>query len=162
MTEAEWRKRLKAAHICRDCGKQDAYTLGGRTYCADCAEKLAAKKREFRSANKARVHEQWQRSKAKRIERGVCIYCARHKPKPGNKVCDICNYKQQAKRREKQIAEGMNWPRGANGYCWQCNKRKAVGGKHLCQECIDMKMKYLTPEAGERGRQTQRAMKMWG
>lgn len=37
MTNAEWRKRLKAAHLCRECKKQDAYTLGGRTYCAECA-----------------------------------------------------------------------------------------------------------------------------
>lgn len=161
MTLAEYRARLKAAHLCRDCKQQDAYTLGGRTYCADCAEKYAARKREFRIANKARVRESWQRSKAKRIERGVCIYCGRHKPKPGNLVCNICNSKAQAKQREKRIAEGMNWPRGANGYCWQCNKRKAVDGKRLCQECIDMKMKYLTPEAGERGRQTMKDWWKW-
>ena len=156
MTTAEWRKRLKEAHLCRDCKKQDAYTLGGRTYCAECAEKLAAKKREYREGHKAQAKEQQQKSKAKRIERGVCIYCGRHKPKPGNLVCDICNSRTHAKRRERRIADGMNWPRGANGYCWQCNKAKAVEGKRLCPECLAMKRRYLTPEAGERGRETQR------
>lgn len=32
MTEKEYRKKLKEAHICRDCKRQDAYTLAGRKW----------------------------------------------------------------------------------------------------------------------------------
>ena len=49
MTESEYRAKLKAHHICRDCKKTDAYTLAGRTYCADCAKKMANRKREKRT-----------------------------------------------------------------------------------------------------------------
>lgn len=49
MTLQEYRKKQKKHHICRDCGNQDAFTLSGHTYCADCAEKQAAAKREQRA-----------------------------------------------------------------------------------------------------------------
>lgn len=45
MELADYRKLLKKHHICRDCKKQDAYTLAGRTYCAECAQKQAEAKR---------------------------------------------------------------------------------------------------------------------
>lgn len=46
MTESEYRAKLKANHICRDCKQTDAYTLAGRTYCAECAEKMANRKKK--------------------------------------------------------------------------------------------------------------------
>ena len=52
MTESEYREKLKANHICRDCKQTDAYTLAGRTYCAECAEKMANRKREKRSESR--------------------------------------------------------------------------------------------------------------
>lgn len=156
MTNSEWRKRLKAAHICRDCGKQDAYTLGGRTYCVECAEKGAAKKRAWREANRELDGIRQKVWRGRMAESGLCVYCGKRKPEAGRRVCKLCISKRTEKRREKQIAEGMNWPRGENGYCWLCNKRKAVQGKRLCQPCIDNRMKNLTPEAAARGRETQR------
>ena len=39
MTQKEFRDLRKKAGVCRDCGKEDAYTMAGRTYCAECAEK---------------------------------------------------------------------------------------------------------------------------
>lgn len=158
MTEAEWRKRLKAAHICRDCGKQDAYTLGGRTYCAECAAKGAAAKRKWRQerVNRDREHESHKNWRSKLADAGICIYCGKRKADADRKVCKLCISKQSGKRRDRQIAEGMNWPRGANGFCWLCNKRKAVDGKRLCQPCIDNRMKNLSPEAAARGREAQR------
>ncbi len=156
MTMSEWRKRLKAAHICRDCGKQDAYTLGGRTNCAECAEKGAAKKRAWYEANRELEKTRQAEQRAKRAQNGMCVYCGKRRPEPGRKLCGWCHAKQNRRNHEKRIAEGINWPRGANGYCWLCNKRMAAEGKRLCQTCIDNQMKHLTPEAAARGRETQR------
>ena len=159
MTESEWRKRKKAAHICRDCGKQDAYTLGGRTYCAECAEKGAAKKRAWREANREIDSARHKAFREKKAQSGLCIYCGQRRTEAGRRTCKLCISKNQKKRREKQIAEGMNWPRGANGSCWLCNKRMVLEGKRLCQPCFDKRMKSLTPEAAARGRETQRKKK---
>jgi hypothetical protein len=44
----------------------------------------------------------------------------------------------------------VNWPRGANGYCWQCNKAPAIEGKRLCADCIKAKMECLRGTRDER------------
>ena len=40
ITLKAFREIRKRAHVCRDCGKQDAYTLAGRTFCYDCTEEI--------------------------------------------------------------------------------------------------------------------------
>ena len=47
MTRVEWYHLLKERHICPSCKRQDAYTLAGRTYCMECAEKM----REYHSVH---------------------------------------------------------------------------------------------------------------
>ena len=60
MTESEYRAKLKANHICRDCKQTDAYTLAGRTYCAECARKWQiAKKKKDRNPEK-NTTQKWQ------------------------------------------------------------------------------------------------------
>ena len=39
MERSDWYAKLKALHLCRDCKKQDAYTLAGHTRCYECSEK---------------------------------------------------------------------------------------------------------------------------
>lgn len=141
MTIQEYRQRLKAAHLCRDCKKQDAYTLSGRTRCAECAEREAEAQRKRRKENPEYNREAVKRYRAKAVENGMCVRCCTHKRKPGRKLCEYCLKRIAQTRRAKQIANGMNWPRGANCYCWQCNKRKAVEGKRMCQECIDRQVR---------------------
>lgn len=160
MTETEWRKCLKAAHLCRECKKQDAYTLGGRTYCAECAAKGAERKRKARQDDEYRKRDNLASRKwhAEKAASGLCVYCGKRKPESGRKVCRTCSKKMWERKRDKRIEAGMNWPRGANGYCWLCNKRKAIEGKKLCQVCYEKRMTALTPEAGEKGRETMRRM----
>lgn len=90
----EWRI---AHHLCRECGKRDAFTMNGRTRCADCVERDTARRREKRGYRPA-----WERVA---------------KPKPF-----------------------VNFPRGDNGICWQCNKLPAIDGKRLCPSCYEKKV----------------------
>lgn len=96
------RKRL---HLCRDCGKQDAYTMNGRSRCADCVERDTERRREKRG------------------------------------------YRPAWEREGKSEKPFVNYPRGDNGICWQCNKRPCISGRHLCQECylkkVEIARKYL-------------------
>ena len=68
MTESEYRAKLKANHICRDCKQTDAYTLAGRTYCAECAEKMANRKKEKRSEHREEYNAQMAEYRKKLIE----------------------------------------------------------------------------------------------
>ncbi len=141
----ENRAMLKALCLCRDCKQQDAYTLAGRTYCAECAAKLAAVKRECREDAEFRVmaNARCRRWRESRTDAGLCKRCGRRKPQAGRVLCRYCVAKTSRTRRDADIANGMNWPRGANGYCWQCNKRLAMEGKRLCPECYERKVKLL-------------------
>lgn len=144
MTEKEWRARLKAAHICRGCKKQDAYTLGGRTYCEECAAKEAERKRRWREADGGEANRRIRRTTdERRRAEGRCITCGRVKPDDGRVTCAWCLRKMSEKRRDRMVQSGMNWPRGSNGLCYQCNKREVVKGKRLCAECMAVKLVSL-------------------
>ena len=155
MTTAEWRKRLKEAHLCRDCKKQDAYTLGGRTRCAECAARHAAYNRKSRERNPEKVREQ-NRAKYQRMKQAhKCTNCGR--PVNGRTICKVCSTRHNNAERQRAIERGMNWPRGEHGYCWLCNKAKAVEGKRLCPECMIKARNSISPEAAKRGRDI-----LWG
>ena len=72
MTESEYRAKLKANHICRDCKQTDAYTLAGRTYCAECAEKMANRKKEKRSEYREEYNAKMAEYREKLIEENRC------------------------------------------------------------------------------------------
>lgn len=155
--KSEWYKLLKDAHLCTNCKCQDAYTLAGRSHCYDCTLKDRERHRKWRStpegrAAKSERNKQWsERNKAL----GLCVKCGIRKPQIGRLMCKACVVKRDNRRREQQIQDGMNWPRGSNGICWQCNKRPVLEGMKLCQECYDSKLKILQEipeEARERGR----------
>ena len=158
MTEQEWRALKKKHHICRECGKQDAYTFGGRSRCAECAQKDAERKREWRATPDGRenAHASHRRWRDRMAAEGLCIYCGKRKPSAGKKGCEWCLSKQRRYHANKRAASDVNRPRGANGYCWLCNKKKVIEGKRLCPECFERRVAVLTPEVAEKGRQTIR------
>lgn len=69
MTESEFRALRKNAHICRDCGKEDAYTIYGRTYCFDCAEKQRLHKQAIRETEEEKIRIERTRRKQKNEEK---------------------------------------------------------------------------------------------
>lgn len=160
MNLSEYRKLLKEHHICRDCKEQDAYTLAGRTYCAECAEKMAegARKRRARDGGeKNRIA--CQKWKQKNIEEHKCIYCGRQLPDDYRyKACNYCHiklrrYDEEYRRKKGVITWGM---RTSSEYCFQCAKNKPLAGKRLCKECYENKLKTCIPqfeECAEKGRE---------
>ena len=106
MTESEYRAKLKAHHICRECKKTDAYTLAGRTYCADCAKKMANRKREKRTESREEYNAKRAEYRKKLIEEKRCSRCGK-KLSYGwkRKLCIECltyfRRKAEERRREK-------------------------------------------------------------
>lgn len=141
INKSEYDKRMreimKREHRCIQCGKQDAYTLNGRSRCSVCAEKgrIADKKRYT-------THCSPEATKAVRENRGaqgLCVRCGRIAP-PGRRVCQLCVSRTNKNLRDRKIAEGMNYPRGSNGIYWTCNKEPVMEGKKICQSCYEKTM----------------------
>lgn len=148
MTIQEYRVKLKKAHLCRDCKKQDAYTLAGRTYCYDCAEKQRIAKANARKdpVKRERMLEQHRQMQERYEQQHRCKLCG--KPLEKNytyKTCKMCRFKMaKAIKKSRYKIHGIPNLRGENGICWQCNKQPCIEGKKLCQSCYDMKLKIIS------------------
>lgn len=137
------REYLKAIHRCRDCKKIDAYTLMGRTRCADCVAKETERKRISR--NKDKEAEKQKKIREKRKEEHRCVYCGtKLNEEYRYATCNKCRNKQtEYQRTYKAKKFNSNFPRGANSICFQCNKKPVIEGKKLCQECYEKKIEIV-------------------
>lgn len=159
MTQQEYRQKLKKYHICRECKKQDAYTLNGRTYCADCAEKIAERKRKERAKDGGLKNKiackKW---KEKNESEHRCKKCGRALADSYTyKTCEYCRAKQRERLRKRRIENGiLPWDMRCNSdVCFQCGKKTPISGKRLCKECYESKLKVCMPQfekMAEKGR----------
>lgn len=132
MTQSEFRQKRKHAGVCVQCGREDAYTMTGRSLCADCAEYFSRKQSEYR-----KDPDKWAKMQAckkdireTRKANGLCPMCGKS-ANSGYVLCDSC----RAKRRNYMNRYNNHPPRGEYGICWRCNKRESIPGKRLCPEC---------------------------
>ena len=122
----------KARHRCVMCHKQDAYTLAGRVYCAECAEWRSEYYRKRRQDPEYRrkaseyyssYRKAWE---AQRIAEGRCLTCQRLVSGP-YKHCAVC----RAKARERYKAAH----RQDDGLCWRCQQEPRLEGRKLGEKC---------------------------
>lgn len=157
----EFREYRKWRHLCVDCGTQDAYTMVGRTRCADCAEKHNAGSRKS-WAESSEVREKKAAAKkaflAYRRENRLCTVCGDQLPPPPYSfvTCPSCRAENrrrlEEKRREKGVIPAALYPLWS--LCTICGQPRmegttAWGGEpiKLCQRCYEN-----TVKAGEAGR----------
>ena len=138
----DYYKLYKSHNICPNCKKQDAYTLGGRALCYECDEKdrqyqaERRKKPDFKEKRKIRE----QRWKERMLATGRCTRCGKINTDKRYKICGICRSKNKLAWKEKVALTDQNYPRGENGFCWDCNKEKALDGKRLCKKCYERQL----------------------
>ena len=144
MTESqEWRKMLKKYYLCHDCKQQDAFTLAGRSLCAECAEKAKERSRAYRAIpeNREKMYATMKEKRDKRRESGKCTSCGRTLEGGKHKTCVYCHAKQK-KRNERSLRKRGIMPR-TEGICWQCNKNPWMDGHKLCADCYAKKVPII-------------------
>ena len=146
MTEAEYRALKKKHHICPHCGKQDAYTLAGRTLCAECAERERVRKETSRKAPEARKKEN-EYAKAERARRraaNLCLYCGKRPAAQGHTMCGVCLAKQRRYKNRRDREKGRRmWDERTNGTgCFMCGE-PCVEGKKLCEKHMIQRIENL-------------------
>lgn len=136
MTEAqkayqrETNALLKACHMCKDCRKQYAFTLNGRTYCYECNEKRNAWQRQRYAEKLAENKDYWKNRYAHRRSVGKCGKCGRDmQPGDTGSRCPICKGKNKKTYTEKYVR------RRVGNVCYQCCNAPPMEGKKLCPEC---------------------------
>lgn len=129
----------KEHHMCIDCGKQDAYTLSGKSRCYECGERANECSRNNYDSKKP--HERYLKRKQQAIENGLCTCCFKRKADTGYKSCSICRKKDIEKYRKKQCGTIKRSERKTYGICYRCGNNldgqlKVNGTKsNLCSCC---------------------------
>jgi hypothetical protein len=114
---AERKAKLKAAGLCRDCGKK---TKENCLLCEMCMNKSL-------SRNAVKL--------AERQEKGLCTCCGNVKEIAEAAYCNECTKKDNARLRSRRQASKEN------GMCTRCNTNNSEYG-NLCLACSDAVKKY--------------------
>lgn len=144
MTQAEYRAMLKRNHFCVRCRKQDAYTLGGRTYCFECAEKNRLAQAEARKdpVKREKANQKARERAARLAENGQCVQCGGIAIE-GKRRCKRCQNITNKWFREHRART----PRLLGVVCWRCNKSPCENGKKLCKECYEKQLPIMLAAA---------------
>lgn len=132
MTEKEYYRKRKKYNLCVRCGQQDAYTMNGRSYCSECAEKKAKVSKKYYENNRETVKASQKKYSDKLKKEHKCPRCSKKLDKNDNhKVCPECRAKIRKYYNEKNRGKSKIY----GVICWRCNKNKTVENKALCEEC---------------------------
>ena len=139
MTRPEYEKAVyesrKKANLCTKCGKQDAYTIYGKALCFECEKKARERQIKWYQANRDRQHDYRKRKREERKAAGLCPKCGKRRLEKGEKQCAYCRSRNRVYSERYQRKNGVNYPRGDNGFCYRCNKVPAMEGRRLCEKC---------------------------
>ena len=134
----EMRKRN---HICVNCGEKDAYTMAGRTCCAECVTKNAERFAKYYRDNAERYVENAKKRHERLKEAGLCVRCGRVPADKGYTTCGICRKKQNAAqndrnaKKRKAVYDSIDIPMDER--CTKCHKRPRYEDHKLCRECYE-------------------------
>ena len=138
--QREYRGVLKHLHLCRDCKKMDAFTLSGKSRCAECTEKARIQRGKYMQnpENRAKSLTADRERRAERIENGCCAACGAPLYDSSYKLCPKCRAKCRARNARAARKRGV-LPR-TDGICWQCNRAPVALGRGLCASCYEKKV----------------------
>lgn len=152
----ETRAYCKAHHYCVKCHGQDAYTLIGRSYCAECAEHHRTYSRKHYAARggaKERAHDRAMR--IERLQAGMCTVCGI--PLAEGHLYVTCDKRRakarNAKRKETELRTGYKTGaarcRWQYGECYKCGAPVKEGLSsygtpyRMCDRCYADSMEGL-------------------
>ena len=124
-----WRNRQR----CCQCHREDAYTLAGHVYCADCTKSRVAAKRAKYAANSEHYKQQNRAYAESRMEAGLCRFC-REPAEPGKTMCKY--HLLQARNRQRHsyaAAHPEGYKRDQPEICLRCTS-PAMEGRRYCPE----------------------------
>lgn len=119
----------KALHRCVNCHKQDAYTLNGRSYCFECAERFRAYNQKYRdNGGESDRQKRRKEERAKSRADHVCVRCGKPLPKGSPyAMCDkhrayFRNHKRAEVEKKRGYSAGDAQRRMQYGLCFFCGK----------------------------------------
>lgn len=160
----QFRAMRKKAGVCRDCGKEDAYTMVGRLLCAECAEKDRLRHEQDRKdpVKYQKMLDSHNNMRNRRKIQGMCTLCGKSLPERWPYVtCDTCRARQKRYSEQARRRRGVpTWEERTSGkVCFICGAPQIKGLK-VCAECKEHLDKHrpLRPKEGHVWRKQQVAL----
>lgn len=138
------RETRKKFHLCGNCKEQDAYTLAGHLYCAECSEKQKQYSYDSYHRHYEEINAKASERRKERAEKHLCTECGKKLPSGDNhRMCAHCRAVGRAKHERAQIWQGKvdRDTMRVMGVCTRCGAprmqgEKAFGGEiMLCESC---------------------------
>lgn len=141
--QRENRQMMLKCHLCVNCGKQDARTLNGFTYCYECGEKHREKERQRRAKRREELNAQRRERYARYKAEGLCPMCGRKSD--GRVLCAWCRAKKAQKFQRTYEHKRVG------NVCFQCCSNEPMDGKKLCKNCYEKNLVTLRKMWERRG-----------
>ena len=141
MNQNEYRKLLKKAHLCRECKKQDAFTLAGHYVCAECRKRNTELRAKIRKNNPQHEKDVAKKRYYERKAKGICANCGKRKVEKGKSWCKVCTTKTNKKRDLENHAKRCEVE--YKGLCTMCKSNPRIEGKRVCKNCYEKLMLNL-------------------
>ena len=141
ITRRDYYHMRKAAHICTKCGREDAYTMAGRSRCYECQARERLRQRERAPEERAAKNAASKRRYRDRIAAGLCGICGKRPLADDSKCyCEWCRAKNRTKCQNVRRSIGVlsNDEYFELGLCYRCGKAPHLGGQKLCKKCSDL------------------------
>lgn len=123
---------------CTRCGKQDAFTLNGRAWCADCIDEDSEYRKE-RYAENEEIRKATNQSSKSRYNLykslGLCTKCG-NKAIEKRTLCQRCNAKAKAYSQARRGVSNSDL-----GLCRSCGAERKEGFK-FCEKCLPAKQEH--------------------
>lgn len=127
----------KAAHVCVRCGREDAYTMAGRSQCYECQEQTMKSQRLHYPKHREAKNEASKRRYHDRIAAGLCGQCGRRPLAEGSACyCEQCRAKNKNRCQSNRQARGVlsRDEYFELGLCFKCGKEPHLGGRNCAPD----------------------------
>ena len=126
------------------CGKEDAYTMSGRSLCYEHASYFNEYRKKCRKDDEKRekIIKNSKNLRERRKAAGLCPSCGKNKPEYGFVTCPSCRAKSRKSANRYNKNHGVV-SRYDPDICWTCNKNPVLPGKRLCKSCYETSLKSL-------------------
>ncbi len=142
----ELRAWLKSNKLCIVCGEMDAFTMVGRSLCADCADSANERiKKAYAAGYRTKRLAQAKEHREKRRVSGLCTRCGGKRQNEKYKLCEEC--RREARRYyQKHKVENGHYTREL-GICYLCNREPELPGYRTCAACHQKMVKVIARNA---------------
>lgn len=125
----------------------------------DCINDSIQETRKYTQEQKKRAYQRMSERRKQRHDNGICTQCGKRPPKPGAKMCALCQAKWAKYKEEESRRKGIKPKEMLDGVllCKKCGNAAPVSPYKVCQRCLDSNRKHIAKTPTNMGKKPRGA-----